>query len=192
MLVFAIDLSTKPGVAILKDEQLLFHTTLFSKTKRADYGEYPVNIFKFTDVVIENLIKNLMDGMAVFGNPDLIVIEETSPGRETYSQKQLEFLHYALCKLLLSKNFLVKYVRTGEWRKVVNLRMSKDDKSNNKLVSQGKKRGRITKKHLSVRIANELFSLQLKLKDEDAADAILLGLSVFKNVIYSTGTSKKV
>jgi hypothetical protein len=66
---------------------------------------------------------------------------------------------------------------TSEWRKIVGLWMSKEDKKNNRQVSIGKKRGKITKKHLSVRMVNEKFNKSLKLKDNDEADAILLGLA---------------
>jgi hypothetical protein len=36
-------------------------------------------------------------------------------------------------------------------------------------------RGKITPKHLAVQKSNELYGLELKLKDDDIADAILLG-----------------
>ena len=39
----------------------------------------------------------------------------------------------------------------------------------------GKKRGKISKKHLAVRMVNDLYGKQLKLKDNDEADAILMG-----------------
>ena len=44
---------------------------------------------------------------------------------------------------------------------------------------EGKRIGKIGKKHVNVRRANELFGLELKLKDEDRADAILLGYAYF-------------
>jgi hypothetical protein len=65
----------------------------------------------------------------------------------------------------------------SQWRKILEMRLSKDQKENNKLVSKGVKRGRVTKKHLSVNMTNTKFGLKLKLKDNDISDAILLGLA---------------
>ena len=79
---------------------------------------------------------------------------------------------------------MIKYVRTQSWRSAVDLKMTNDDKEHNKLVKEGKARGKIGKKHLSVRMVNSLFGLKLKLKDNDIADSILIGLSAYKKVKY--------
>lgn len=71
----------------------------------------------------------------------------------------------------------VHYRDPSAWRKILNLRLSPEQKANNKMVSQGKIRGRITPKHLSVLRANELFNLELLLKDNDKSDALLLAWS---------------
>ena len=65
----------------------------------------------------------------------------------------------------------------SQWRKILEMRLSKEQKENNKLVSKGVKRGRITKKHLSVEMANARFNLKLKLKDNDIADACNLAVA---------------
>jgi len=71
----------------------------------------------------------------------------------------------------------VKYVDPSHWRKIVGLKLTDEDKKHNKMVSKGLVKGRITPKHLSVRIANSLFALELILKNNDVADSILLGHS---------------
>jgi hypothetical protein len=53
--------------------------------------------------------------------------------------------------------------------------MNKEDLKNNRDVKAGKKRGKISKKHLAVRMVNEKYGKKLKLKDNDEADAILMG-----------------
>jgi hypothetical protein len=55
---------------------------------------------------------------------------------------------------------------------MVGLRLTKEDKENNKLVRNHLKRGKITPKHLSVRWANREFDLSLKIKDNDIADSL--------------------
>jgi hypothetical protein len=188
MKILAIDLSTKPGVALLDGERPLFHTTLFNDLTKRDFGTYPENMLKMTYYVINKLTNLTHKLISEHGRPDLIVIEETVPGRETYSQKQLEWLHFWLCQKLIGEFQIVpKYIRTGDWRKTLNMRLSKEDKKNNQLVSKGKKRGRIGKKHLSVRMANARWNLSLKIKDEDAADALNLGLAAYMGAPFSTG-----
>lgn len=57
------------------------------------------------------------------------------------------------------------------------MRLTDEDKKHNKMVSKGLVKGRLTAKHLSVRMANKIFDLELILKDNDIADSILLGHS---------------
>lgn len=188
MKILAIDLSTKPGVALFNKERPVFFTTLFSDLKRADFGTYPENMLKMTYHVVAKIVSLMNKLIAEHGTFDLVVIEETVPGRETYSQKQLEWLHFFLCQKLIGDfKITPKYIRTGDWRKTLNMRLSKEDKKNNQLVSKGKKRGRIGRKHLSVRMANERWNLSLKIKDEDAADALNLGLAAYMGASFSSG-----
>jgi hypothetical protein len=73
--------------------------------------------------------------------------------------------------------------------KNTNIRLSTNDKKNNKLVREGKKRGKVTSKHLSVRWANEKYSLSLKIKDNDIADALAIaacGLLREKEISHQT------
>ena len=61
----------------------------------------------------------------------------------------------------------VIYRDPSHWRKIVNLRLTDEDKKHNKMVSKGLIKGRLTAKHLSVRKVNELYNLELILKDNN-------------------------
>lgn len=138
---------------------------------------------------------------------DAIVVEETNLGKNRYSQKSLEFTHaYFLLQMSKSicKDVPIVYLSTSQWRTAVGLEMSKEDKKSNAKLSKAKKAvggdvrkvdkkalgvaGKVTKKHLAVRKANELFGLTLKLKDNDIADALLLGTAYFLGAVACDGT----
>jgi hypothetical protein len=142
--------------------------------------------------------------------PDVVVIEETNLGKQRYDQKLLEYLHNALL-ILIGKYHTegvltcpVFYLSCSEWRHALGLKMSNEDKRNNKLLKKARDlattvtktadgtaevqsrttihaakkalgvKGKIGWKHLSVRYANEHFGLKLKQKENDEADAICL------------------
>lgn len=109
-------------------------------------------------------------------SPDFVYIEQTNSGSFRTSQKMLEFIHYSVLKMMLELGLAatVRYVDTSAWRAKHKIFMSKDDKKNNKMVKDGKKRGKITKKHLAVRWANDTYTLALKLKDNDIAEALAI------------------
>jgi Holliday junction resolvasome RuvABC endonuclease subunit len=146
--------------------------------------------------------------------PDFVLIEQTNQGSFRSSQKLLEFTHGFLLRDILDspKNKLpidasrVGYVDSSKWRSVLKINMTPDQKKHNKALreNKGKKKkldgpwkGKITKKHLAVFWVNEKFGLNLKIKDNDIADAICLaayGIETRKkqsvkeadgNVIYS-------
>ena len=65
--------------------------------------------------------------------------------------------------------------------------MSKEQKKNNKQRIGSK----VTLKHVAVRKANQFFQLELKQKDNDIADAILLGVAFLQGAQVSDGIVKK-
>ena len=226
MRVLALDLSTKTGWAVLDEQEPpvgalweygLFEMSFFPE----DYKElkYPFNYIEAAKRFAIDLAELVRSK-----NPDVIVIEETNPGRETYSQKLLEFLHCSLLRALFGLN--VQYVRTGAWRKVMDLRMSKQDLKGNqrKNLEKAKKKakeirtvikafgtkkansdqvvelkqqlaalqlGRITRKHLAVRMVNQMFNLNFSLVDNNQADAILLGVAYIKGAEICDGLRPK-
>lgn len=173
MIVLGLDLSTHTGWAVLSDSKVLDYGCVecdkIEKDLKLSEDFFFVN--RATHIALE-----AMELICKF-NPDFIYIEQTNLGRARDSQKQLEFIH---CRLLEFIGFRmggvfkdkVRYIDTSCWRKLLEIRLDKVDKKNNKLVREGKKRGKVTSKHLAVRWANQEYTLELKLKDNDIADAL--------------------
>ncbi len=180
MRVLAVDASTKCGWALFVDGKLTESGALppvfvedFNVNKDPHLSPYyPYNVVYGARKVASQIV-----ALSYRTDPDQIVVENTNKGKNRHTQRILEFIHYVLLSKFEDRPWLIRYMDTSEWRKIVGLWMNKDDKKNNREVSSGKKRGKITKKHLSVRMVNEKFNKSLKLKDNDEADAILLGLA---------------
>lgn len=174
MKVIGLDLSTKTGYAIIEDGILSDFGLIKPKHKHT----YPIEDF--------NMIarsKEISDGVyKVFSKhlPDFVFIEQTNSGKFRASQKQLEFIHYAVLDSLLEEAGIVntvKYVNTSQWRSVLEIKLSKEQKKHNLFVKNKLARGKITSKHLAVNWANKKFNLSLKMKDNDIADAICIAYS---------------
>ena len=178
MRLLALDLSTKSGWALYEDSNYVESGSL----EKVDLVNFNVNDDPNKQLEYP---KNVMDGARAIAravqalvhtkNPDLIVIENSVKGRNRHTQRLIEWFHFCVLEKLYDDNRKFIYMDPSEWRKNVNLRLTKEDKKNNTDVNKGKKRGKITRKHLSVRMANSLFNLKLKVKDNDEADAICLG-----------------
>jgi hypothetical protein len=192
MIVLALDISTKTGYAVLNENLDLISKGLVRLPKKInEYGPYPWCYY----TAAKDMADSLME-LFVFHKPDFVVIEETNGSRARYTQKILEFLHYAFLSSFFAPDLpdrfsKIKYVNSSEWRKVLGMLLSKEDKKNNQLLNKAKRnaknsgldldksklgiKGKVTKKHLSVRYVNGKFGLALKIKDNDIADAICLG-----------------
>ena len=114
--------------------------------------------------------------------PDLVIIEQTNLSfNSRYSQKALEWLHYAVIYALIQDSeSQFDYISSSEWRSFVGVKMTKEQRLHNKEVKSKKKRGKITMKHLVVAEVNRIYDKQFKLKDNDVCDAILMGTSYLK------------
>lgn len=182
MKIFSLDISTNTGFAYFEDGNLKEYGLICLNNKEnkkksiAEFGKYPENYQEYA-LTLAKKIKAKMDSLVSedFWDDGMILIEETTKSRAVYTQKILEFIHCQFIRLFAGRGYIIKYIKTGEWRKCIELKMTNEDKKSNQEVRKGKKRGLITKKHLSVRMANELFDLGLKIKDNDIADAILVG-----------------
>lgn len=182
MRILSLDISLKTGWALHQDASLLDCGLIRVEIRDFNVnddpnkqGSYPYNILEAAKSVAERLI-----GLISEKNPDSIVVENTVKGRNRHTQRLLEWIHMAVVESIRLKGWSFHYLDPSEWRSALAMRLSKDDKKNNRLVGQGKKRGRITKKHLSVRMANDLYGLKLKIKDNDIADAICLGRAFYE------------
>jgi hypothetical protein len=214
MIVLALDISTKTGFAVLDQDLKLITKGLVKLPKKiSEYGIYPWSYIIATEDIADSLIELIVDY-----KPDFIVIEETNGSRARYTQKVLEFLHASFLVKYKKAGLdswtsdpdstfwnldKVKYVNSSEWRKVLGLLMSKQDKKNNQTLNKAKRnaensglaldktalgiKGKVTKKHLSVRYVNEKFGLFLKIKDNDIADAICLGTAYIKGAKVCDG-----
>lgn len=201
MRILCLDLSTHCGYAVLTND---------SKVELGEYGtlhyegpstrsmpdKYPWSYLQ----VVTSHIRNILDLVSRI-KPELIVIEETNKGKNRYSQKLLEFLHHELLQGLTA--YKVVYLDTSHWRSILGIWMTKEQKRDNAKLSKATReaklkglkpdkkalgiKGKINKKHIAINHANATFSLTLKVKDNDAADAICLGLAYFKGATPSNG-----
>lgn len=218
MRALCLDLSTSAGTAVLEGEpgqkpELKQRGLLQLENTILSYGSYPFCYWKAANDLKTRVIELLLQA-----DPDVVVIEETNLGKNRYSQKTLEFIHCQIVGELvdwadLKAGRRVVYFSSSEWRSNLELILSKEQRKNNDRLRKAKKRavelqaqgltkgkalaqakkeflvkGKITKKHLAVNRVNEVFGLNLKIKDNDVADAICLGLALFNNATPCDGT----
>lgn len=184
--ILSLDVSTKTGYALLisRDEGFELETVGQITQIHQPDGPYPVSFIDWSYECYGE-IEDLIDRLA----PDCLVIEETSAGsKSVYSQKILEFIHFLLAKYIKQTGISVIYVMSEVWRRGTGCKMSKEESIHNKQVrtykeknntkvaygETGKRIGILTRKHVNVRRANEIFDLKLKIGQNDAADAVLL------------------
>lgn len=204
-IILGLDISSKPGWATLKtvagEAVLLSHGTLFMGLKPEDFGSYPLNYLNMADYVAQRILSLVRQVEAEHGVQAEIVIEETTASKNNYSQKTLEFIHAATLKHLRDLGRVPVYIRTGTWRNVVGANQNAEEKKLNSKISRikaktgsklakidGKVVGRITRKHTAIRAFYEHFGIQLRRKDEDAADAGMVALAYVKGAPLCDGT----
>lgn len=193
MLILGIDLSSKTGWSVAKvdgGEFSLLSYGLLKKSSETDFEDgFPKNYLDWANHIF-TLIKGKIDETKA----DIIVIEQTVAGsKNVFGQKLLEWTHKMLAEYLIEKNLKHHYFLTGEWRVLVGCVMTKEEKKRNLAVRKqkkagikvakgddGKRIGKIGKKHVNVRRANELCGLNLILAQEDQADAILLSRAYYE------------
>lgn len=188
--VLSLDMSTKTGWAFIlsgPDSVELVESGQFSKTVEPE-GQYPGNyvdwaITCYTQIAL--LIQRFL--------PTVLVIEETAGGsKNAMSQKILEFIHFTVANHIKATGIKTRYYMTEQWRRLTGCQLTKEESKRNKEVSKQKKEkgvrlardlngkimGKVGRKHVNVRRANEVFGQYLKVplqkKDEDRADALML------------------
>lgn len=174
MKVLGLDLSTKPGFAVLDEEALRSFGTMHdlkSKVERSPAWDHLPD-YEFLDIASAVAVK--VSKLILDVEPDLVVIEQTNLGRSRVRQKELEFIHSAVLQEIRRIGYQYKtlYLDSSQWRSLCGQKMTKEQRLHNKSVTAGQARGKIRGKHLAVAWCNEKFGLTLKMKDEDAADAI--------------------
>jgi hypothetical protein len=202
--IVSLDISTKPGWAYfrIKDGEIqhLKFDTIFPKKTVKDYGHYPFNYVNYVHDVAISVVTEV--SLIQVNHPEVeVVIEETTKGKNNYSQKMLEFLHYSVLVGLQTKHIPVVYVRTGIWRGKVGANLTVEEKRLNAKIRRIKKKtgkrlakidgkvaGLVTKKHAALRCFKEHFGYELPLNMNDACDAVLVGLAYIKGVPVCDGT----
>lgn len=185
--VLSLDLSTKSGWALFIDGKLDSYGLIRVKVEDFNVNskpgpekspKYPWNIMDAANGMGQKILELTSEHI-----PDTIVIENTVKGsKNRHTQRILEWIHKSVLEKLRPLGKKIFYMDPSEWRKILELRLSKEDKKNNGLINKGLKKelglsGKINKKHLSVRHVNQKFRLNLRIKDNDIADAINLNLA---------------
>jgi hypothetical protein len=190
--VLALDMSSKTGWASMVSTQdgIVLESYGTCEQIHEPSGQYPGNYVAWAYICFGQ-IAELVDRFA----PDVLVIEETVAGSKgVYTQKILEWIHFLVAKFIKETNIRAIYLLTGSWRSETGCVMTKEESKHNKKVKaykeahgdtkvaydeSGKRIGKLSKKHINVRRANEVFGKFLKKplrkKDEDTADSLLLG-----------------
>lgn len=195
--ILSLDISTKTGWACITSDNsgvTLEACGQYPAISEPEDGQYPASYVEWAYKCFA-VVAELVDRFA----PDILVIEETVAGsKSVYSQKILEYTHFLVAKMIRDSGIKVRYFLTGEWRSIVGCLMTKSEKLRNKAVRDHNKKekevngkvtkrarsatgeaiGLISKKHVNVRRANEIFGAFLNKplvkQDEDTADALLL------------------
>jgi hypothetical protein len=189
--ILSLDVSTKTGWALLtlNDKDVTLIEFGQNAPIKEPIGAYPGNFLEWAHQCYDAII-TLINKF----KPDTLVIEETtSNSKSAYSQKILEWIHYLVAKYIIESKIKAVYIMTGQWKSETEAKMTKDESKHNKMVKEykkkhdtsiaynqeGKRIGKITRKHVAIRRANEVFGKFLKTplrkKDEDAAESLLLG-----------------
>src|SRR5690606_38242043 len=141
---------------------------------------------------------------------DYLVIEETAKGsKDAHAQKLLEWIHLRVAEHIVAQRRVgnlagAYYLQTGEWRQIAGCQMTKEEKKRNQKVRKGrkvlgrnslieidgKKVGLVGKKHVTIRRVNELFGLNLRVKENDVADALALGYAAYIRFFGGTPNAK--
>lgn len=192
--ILSLDVSSKTGWAsmVSSDSGIELEEYGTLPAIHEPEGSYPSNYVTWAHTVF-NEIEKLIHKY----KPDLLAIEETVAGsKAVYSQKFLEWTHFLLATYIKESSIGSVYLLTGAWRSEVGAKMTKEESKHNKEVKKykekngtsraydisGKLIGKLTKKHINVRRANEVFGKFLKVplrkKDEDTADSLLLGYAL--------------
>lgn len=197
-MIVALDISTKTGFAVFSESKLIQYGTLFQKVTPLEVDVYPIGFVKFAEKVGDDILTLVRSF-----NSKEVVIEETNASRQNYSQKILEFIHFSVVKKLAEDGVKINYVRTGVWRQITGSNQSSEEKRLNAKIGRIKKKtgkklakidgkvvGKKTRKHSAIRSFGDHFGIELKRKEEDAAEAALLGLAFIMGAPVCDGTIK--
>lgn len=130
MRLLCLDLSTNTGWALLLEEALLEYGNIKSKAVGSEESpDYPMNF-----IAAARKIALSVHELVTRTRPEAVVIEETNKGKNRFSQKQLEFIHYSVNIILDSHPLKPKvcYIDTSEWRWLLGITLDKDQRKQNR------------------------------------------------------------
>ncbi len=206
MRVLALDIASKTGYAVFEgtgpSHPVKYGDITTGRTVK-EFGPFP---FNYKDAA--KGLAFLLHELTLEVKPDTIVIEEINIARARYSQKLLDFYHAYLLDALassdLTRSIQVSYVSTSEWRKVCQVAATPADKKANAALATAKRvakakgvsvdktalgiKGKVTKKHLSVRWCNETLGTSFSIGQNDVAEAICLGYAFLSGCSLCTGS----
>lgn len=189
--ILALDMSYHTGWAVMDDKGGELALIEYGLIELDDFiegaqGPYPWDVFYRSRNMAQKIINKIIKV-----SPDVIVVEQSNLGKQRSAQKGLEFIHALLMNELnqtLHSAYEVEFLDTSEWRRALEMKLSKDQKKANAKLSQAKREagtkgvaldkkslgvaGKVTWKHLSVKRAVDRWGLELKIKQNDEADAI--------------------
>lgn len=212
--VLALDPSSKLGWSVMQSDQPfsldseveLIDYGLIQLPKLEEFGDYPLSYVYAANEMFERIF----DGAFLKNDDDLtidaVLFEEIQLSRGSrYAQKWLGILHGLMMNHFHESfpNLGIHCIDPVQWRKTLGIKLTKEDRDNNKRLkeaasiarAQGKKldksklgvTGKISNKHLSVRWVNDNFNLDLRMKDNDTADAICIGAAYLRGAKLSNG-----
>jgi len=206
VIILSLDLSTKTGYAVVEYDSSgvkdIIDKGALEQIPCPPGYSYPLNYVMWANICYGYIseILNKYQGRGIY-----LAIEETAKGaRDNMAQKILEFIHFKVAEYIdpfIDIGSFVKerpfkdhrYFMTEEWRRITGCQQNAEEKRHNAKRSRRKKKqgkslvrdedgkimGRVTKKHVNVRRANEVFGLELILKQEDIADALLINYAYY-------------
>lgn len=182
--ILSLDVSTKTGYCVSSFSRSTIPTILeygvFTDDERVKISDFCNFDRKSVFSIIESgqLLCSKVLSLIQKYDVDKVVIEQTNHlSKNRFSQKVLEWYHLQLILCLDKASLFPYFIDTSSWRSISGCIMNKQDRKNNKLVKQKRKRGKITSKHVAVRRVFELYGIDLKQGENDIADAILMGVA---------------
>jgi len=184
MYTLGLDISSHTGWALFKDSELVSYGILNTSAKSR---EFPWGIYQWAKQCADKINELCSNYFFV----DKIIIEKTNLGKNREFQSFLEWIHFFVLHTFSfgSLKNKINYIDTSQWKKQLNLKLTKEQREQNKFVlkqhkngqknvlQNDKRIGKVTSKHLSVEFVNKEFNLNLKLKNNDIADAVCIAFS---------------
>ena len=135
MRLMGLDLSTKTGWSIVDDGKLICFGTVVEKPDgNNSHPSYPHNYIECAKTIARRVATLVRCNL-----PEMVIIEETNKGKNRFSQKLLEFIHYAINESLREFDWLdVSYIDTSAWRKAVAVDFNDDEMESKKDLRKAK------------------------------------------------------